>query len=81
MTAEKHSPQMHVADISEDPIVLGLKQLYDSVLEEAIPDDFMGFLTQIDAACEAKSGKDQIEGNLGAGTISPTSATEQGTGQ
>jgi Anti-sigma factor NepR len=33
----------------DDPIVLGLKRLYDSVLQEAVPDDFMNLLGQIDA--------------------------------
>jgi hypothetical protein len=33
-----------------DPIRAGLKRLYDSVVEEAIPDDFMALLDRIDAA-------------------------------
>ena len=53
--AEKNPYKEPVADISDDPIVLGLKQLYDSVLDEAIPDDFMGLLSQIDATLQTKS--------------------------
>ena len=55
MIAEKNPYKEPVADISDDPIVLGLKQLYDSVLDEAIPDDFMGLLSQIDASLKIKS--------------------------
>lgn len=54
MSAQNETPKKTVSedftpDLSEDPIVLGLKQLYDSVLEEAVPNDFMALLGQIDA--------------------------------
>ncbi len=49
MTAQNEMPIMPTADLIDDPIVLGLKRLYDSVLEEAVPDDFMDLLGQIDA--------------------------------
>ncbi len=32
-----------------DPIRAGLKKLYDSVVEEPIPDDFLSLLDRIDA--------------------------------
>jgi Anti-sigma factor NepR len=34
--------------LGDDPIVTGLKRLYDSVLEEPVPDEFMSLLLQID---------------------------------
>jgi hypothetical protein len=49
VTAQNETPKMPAADLSDDPIVLGLKRLYDSVLDEAVPDDFMDLLGQIDA--------------------------------
>lgn len=33
-----------------DPIRAGLKKIYDAVVEEAIPDEFMALLDRIDAA-------------------------------
>jgi hypothetical protein len=47
-------------DLIDDPIVLGLRRLYDSVLDEAVPSDFLDLLAQIDATLahgveEAKS--------------------------
>jgi Anti-sigma factor NepR len=49
VTAQNETPTLPTADLIDDPIVLGLKRLYDSVLEEAVPDDFMDLLGQIDA--------------------------------
>jgi hypothetical protein len=49
VTAQNETPILPTADLIDDPIVLGLKRLYDSVLEEAVPDDFMNLLGQIDA--------------------------------
>jgi hypothetical protein len=49
VTAQNETPILPTADLIDDPIVLGLKRLYDSVLEEAVPDDFMDLLGQIDA--------------------------------
>jgi hypothetical protein len=36
--------------VIDDPIVIGLKRLYDSVLIEPVPDDFMGLLERIDVS-------------------------------
>jgi hypothetical protein len=47
--SKTETPQEPASDLNDDPIVLGLKRLYDSVLEEAVPDDFMDILGQIDA--------------------------------
>jgi Anti-sigma factor NepR len=49
VTAQNETPKLQAVDLTDDPIVLGLKRLYDSVLEEAVPDDFMDLLGQIDA--------------------------------
>lgn len=53
MTAPNQMPPLPGSEpasheLSEDPIVLGLKQLYDSVLEEPVPHDFLALLSQID---------------------------------
>ena len=42
-------------DIEADPIVAGLKRLYDSVLDEPIPDDFLSMLRQIDESAPSDS--------------------------
>ena len=57
MTTHIETPKVQAADPVDDPIVLGLKQLYDSVLEEAVPDDFMALLGKIDAEL-AQRGED-----------------------
>jgi hypothetical protein len=49
VTAQNETPIEPATDMVDDPIVLGLKRLYDSVLDEAVPDDFMNLLGQIDA--------------------------------
>ncbi len=49
MTALPTPPEDTLNHLGEDPIVLGLKQLYDAVLSEPVPDDFLGLLSQIDA--------------------------------
>ena len=54
MTTTKQPSQNSTTDLSEDPIGLGLKRLYNSVLEETVPDDFMDFLSQIDAKATSK---------------------------
>lgn len=36
--------------LGDDPIVQSLKRLYDSVLEEPVPDEFLAILHQIDAS-------------------------------
>jgi Na+-transporting NADH:ubiquinone oxidoreductase subunit NqrA len=48
VTTDTQPSQIPVADLDEDPIVLGLRQLYDSVLDEPVPKEFMSFLSQID---------------------------------
>ena len=48
MTALPTPPEDTLNHLGEDPIVLGLKQLYDAVLSEPVPDDFLGLLSQID---------------------------------
>ncbi len=48
MTALPTPPEDTLNSLGEDPIVLGLKQLYDAVLSEPVPDDFLGLLSQID---------------------------------
>jgi hypothetical protein len=47
-------------DLDDDPIVIGLKRLYDSVLAEPVPDEFLSFLAKIDQ--NAKSGDEQAGG-------------------
>lgn len=49
-------------DVIDDPIVMGLKRLYDSVLIEPVPDDFMGLLERIDASlAQSDDGETQPE--------------------
>ena len=40
-----------------DPIVDGLRRLYDDVASEPVPDEFMNLLNKIDEARAAKGGK------------------------
>jgi hypothetical protein len=47
----------HLVDLNDDPIVLGLKRLYDSVLEEDVPADFLDLLGQIDASIADQAGE------------------------
>jgi Anti-sigma factor NepR len=71
VTAKIETPLQTVADMTDDPIVLGLKRLYDSVLEEDVPDDFMNLLGQIDATL-AKIGDDHGPEDSGNGENSAT---------
>ena len=41
-----------------DPIVDGLRRLYDDVASEPVPDEFMNLLKKIDEAREKKAGPD-----------------------
>ena len=41
-----------------DPIVDGLRRLYDDVASEPVPDEFMNLLKKIDEAREKKAGQD-----------------------
>ena len=43
-------------DLIDDPIVAGLRTLYQEVLVEPVPDEFNDLLAQIDAALDASSG-------------------------
>ncbi len=43
-------------DLIDDPIVAGLRTLYQEVLVEPVPDEFNNLLAQIDAALDAISG-------------------------
>jgi hypothetical protein len=55
--------------VIDDPIVIGLKRLYDSVLIEPVPDDFMGLLERIDVSLaqlgdgEAQAGEEVPDPN------------------
>ena len=40
-----------------DPIVDGLRRLYDDVASEPVPDEFMNLLNQIDKARAGKPGE------------------------
>jgi hypothetical protein len=40
-------------DLIDDPIVAGLRTLYQEVLVEPVPDEFNDLLAQIDAALDA----------------------------
>jgi hypothetical protein len=40
-----------------DPIVDGLRRLYDDVASEPVPDEFMNLLNKIDEVRAAKDGK------------------------
>ena len=40
-------------DLIDDPIVAGLRTLYQEVLVEPVPDEFNNLLAQIDAALDA----------------------------
>ncbi len=75
MTAQTETPKKSVVenftpDLSEDPIVLGLKQLYDSVLEEAVPNDFMALLGQIDATLAQQNDDATQHGDPASGPSS-----------
>jgi hypothetical protein len=43
-------------DLTDDPIVAGLRTLYQEVLVEPVPDEFNNLLAQIDAALDAIAG-------------------------
>ncbi len=64
MTALPTPPDETLNNLGEDPIVLGLKQLYDAVLSEPVPDDFLGLLLQIDARLT------EVAADQGSSTIS-----------
>jgi hypothetical protein len=53
------------AELGDDPIVVGLKRLYDSVLDEAVPDEFLSFLARIDE----KAGENADPSNVAPTTL------------
>lgn len=56
----KEAADLAVGPLDDDPIVLGLKRLYDSVLEEPVPEEFLAILVQIDETLEASTAPVQI---------------------
>lgn len=56
------------AELGDDPIVMGLKRLYDSVLDEAVPDEFLSFLARIDQqTAEKPDTPDRTPTTMGEG--------------
>ncbi len=64
--ADENVVASQVIDLGEDPIVLGLKQLYDSVLDEPVPADFLALLGQIDETLGQKVGTTAIQNSTDA---------------
>ncbi len=52
--AKANRPGNHDEDISNDPIAAALKQMHDAVASEALPDDFLRLLDEIDSKIAAK---------------------------
>ena len=46
--------KMHMVDTAFDPVAAALKQMHEAVTNEAVPDDFMRILAEIDAKIEAE---------------------------
>lgn len=62
--------------LAEDPIVQGLKRLYDSVLEEPVPDEFLAILHQIDESlAQAANHPAKHNGVDTSGTVFPGDGT------
>ncbi len=67
-----------VARRRQDPIGRRLRQMYDDVVSEDIPDDFLGFLEQADERRSANAGDqtaDQIKDGKKAEKPDPDSET------
>ena len=67
-----------VARRRQDPIGRRLRQMYDDVVSEDIPDDFLGFLEKADERRSAKAGDqtaDQIKDGKKAEKPDPDSET------
>ena len=67
-----------VARRRQDPIGRRLRQMYDDVVSEDIPDDFLGFLEQADERWSANAGDqpaDQIKDGKKAEKPDPDSET------
>ena len=52
--AKANKPVNHDEDMGQDPIAAALKQMHDAVASEALPDDFLKLLDDIDAKIAAK---------------------------
>jgi hypothetical protein len=52
--AKGNKPGATDADIGIDPIAAALKQMHDAVASEALPDDFLRLLDEIDTKIAAK---------------------------
>lgn len=52
--AKAIKPSNHIEDPSSDPITAALKQMHDAVASEALPDDFLKLLDEIDTKIAAK---------------------------
>jgi Anti-sigma factor NepR len=52
--AKAKKPGSHDEDIGRDPIATALKQMHDAVVSEALPDDFLRLLDEIDTKIAAK---------------------------
>ncbi len=52
--AKANKPGNHDEDINNDPIAAALKQMHDAVASEALPDDFLRLLDEIDSKIAAK---------------------------
>jgi hypothetical protein len=51
--AKPNKPGTREEDISNDPIAAALKQMHDAVAGEALPDDFLRLLDEIDTKIAA----------------------------
>ena len=52
--AKANKPGNHVLDIGNDPIAAALKEMHDAVASEALPDDFLRLLDEIDTKIAEK---------------------------
>jgi hypothetical protein len=52
--AKANKPGNFDGDVGNDPIAAALKQMHDAVASEALPDDFLRLLEQIDTKIAAK---------------------------
>lgn len=59
-----------VARRRQDPIGRRLRQMYDDVVSEDVPDEFLSFLEQAD---ERRSGADQVKAGQRANASEPDS--------
>lgn len=51
--AKANKPGNHDLDLGSDPIAAALKQMHDAVASEALPDDFLRLLDEIDTKIAA----------------------------